>query len=141
MDDENNEELKFKIINSQDNENYNSSSEKKLILKRNCIPEGSLYSGIFNLVNMSIGTAVFVVPQIFQKLTFIPGLIFISLSCLLNIWSFNLLIISGVKHDLYSYSLLVKKLYSTKFLVILDVTIIVYLYGVLILYQVVSKYF
>jgi len=132
-------------ISQSNDDNENSSGDSTRKQKTCCeryfgpIGEGSLRGGIFNLTIMTIGSSALALPQRFGKMTLLVGVTDVILAGAAALWTFNLLIITGIKHDLYDYSKLVGKLYGRSLGLVLDINIIIYVFGVITLYQVIRK--
>ncbi len=101
--------------------------------------EGSLRGGMFSLIIMTIGSSALTVPQRFEKMTLLVGVLDVIFAGAAAFWTFNLLIIAGLKHNIWDYSKLVEKLYGRTLGFILDITVIIYVFGVITLYQVICK--
>ena len=109
------------------------------IFKRilNALAPGKLYGSMFSLTLITLGSASLTFPQKYEQMSLLAGMIGTILGALITYWTLNLLIISGLKHNMFNYSRLLKKLYGHGCGIMLDVVIIIYTLGVMILYLVI----
>ena len=96
---------------------------------------GSVRGSIFNMVILSMGTGMLALPKYISNTSLV-------LSCLLIIgisicvwWSLLLLSKSCEKNKKYNYSKLIELLYGKKLSILFDIIVILYSFGVLILYN------
>jgi len=124
-------------------DNLLKHSKKQNCIQRtiNLLKPGSLHGSMFSLALITLGSASLAFPQKYEQMTLIAGVIGTILGGIITYWTLNLLIIAGLKHNLFDYSRLLKKLYGAGFGIVLDVTILVYTFGVVILYSVICKLF
>ena len=114
---------------------------RKSILQRyfSSIEEGSLRGSIFNMTSLALGTGCLTMPLQFNQMSIFGGMMVMIFASLATIWSLNILILSSLKFDVYDFSKVVKKIVGSKAALILDLTILIYIFGIMISYQVVSK--
>jgi len=119
----------------------NNSSRRSLLNRifGNLGP-GSMRGSIFNLTILSLGSGCLSLPKAVSEMSMVMAIISIILTSLATFWTLSLLGIACEKIKLYNYSKVVRKLYGKKLGVTLDVCIFIYIIGILILYQVVSKF-
>jgi hypothetical protein len=103
------------------------------------IEAGSIRGSIFNMVILSIGSGCLAIPKAMSQMSLLMGIIDIFLMAACTYWTLNMLTIASEKFQVNHYSKLVKKLYGNKVGFILDFNVLIYIFGVLILYQVISK--
>ena len=99
----------------------------------------SLYGSTFSLTILTVGSACLTFPQRYSQMSFLVAFLGTILGGVLTYWTLNLLVISGLRHNVFDYSKLVKMLYGKFLGVILDLTILFYTFGVIILYSVICK--
>jgi hypothetical protein len=102
------------------------------------IEAGSLRGSIFAMSSLALGTGCLALPLQFKNMSLFLALIVVVLSGLAAYWSLSIMIISSIKHKSHDYSKLVFHVYGKCFSMILDITILIYIFGVLISYQVIS---
>jgi amino acid permease len=120
-------------INEQDTSN--SKSLRQRLFGR--IDPGSIRGSIFNLAILSLGSGCLALPKKFGQMSIVVALIDIFLAGLAAYWTLSIMIISSEKHQIYNYSKLVKTLYGRWLSLLLDFTMLIYIFGVMILYQVI----
>ena len=97
---------------------------------------GSLRSSIFSLTIISVGVGTLALPQKFAQISVGLCLIMILIGACTTYWTLDILIIAGRKCKLSNYSDVIKN-YCGKFWGLLyDINIIIYLVGILIVYQI-----
>jgi len=97
---------------------------------------GSLRSSIFNLVAYALGVGCQTIPFQITKMSFLAGLLVISICSVSSYWTLNLLFYSAEKRGIYDYSKLVKDVLGKKMSLFLNINIIVYITGSIIAYQI-----
>lgn len=118
------------------NENIHRSFCNRLFGKMN---EGSLRGGILAMSSLSLGTGCLALPRIFENVSLLVAILIIIFGSLSAYWSLTLMIKSALPSKTYDYSKLVKIELGLKTSKFLDVVILIYIFGVLISYQVISK--
>lgn len=98
---------------------------------------GSLSGCIFNMCILSLGTGCLSLPQKVGYLSLVFTPIAVAIAGAANIWTLLCLSSISCKYNINNYSELVKHLYGKALGVFLDVVIIIYAFGILILYQVI----
>jgi Ca2+/Na+ antiporter len=100
---------------------------------------GSLRGSIFAMSSLALGTGCLALPQKFEQMSFVAALVILILGALASYWSLTLLIKASSKMQTYDYSALVKKVIGKAASLFLDVNIMIYIIGILISYQCISK--
>jgi sodium-coupled neutral amino acid transporter 11 len=121
-------------INGQDTSNSSKSLRQRLFGR---IDPGSIRGSIFNLAILSLGSGCLALPKKFGQMSIAVALIDIILAGIAAYWTLSIMIISSEKHQIYNYSKLVKTLYGRWLSLLLDFTMLIYIFGVMILYQVI----
>lgn len=103
------------------------------------IGPGSVRSSIFSLSIISIGLGCLALPAKFQASGILGCLLLLAVSGIATYYSLIYLTEAGHKLRLDNYSDIVKYYYGTKASKTLDILIIVYIFGAIILYQIFSK--
>ena len=106
---------------------------------KNKLAPGTLHGSMFSLALITLGSACLALPQKYDQMTLFAGIIATILGGIITYWTLNLLIISGLKHDIFDYSRLLKNLYGDAFGKILDIVIVIYTLGVQMLYLVICN--
>lgn len=105
------------------------------------IGPGSVRSSIFSLSIISIGLGCLALPSKFEATGIIACLALLAIAGIATYYSLAYLTESGHKYKIDSYSELVKYHYGEKAAKTLDILIIIYIFGAIILYQIFSKPF
>ena len=98
---------------------------------------GSIRGSIFNMLILTLGSGLLSLPGYVDHVSILMTSILIIIIALLVWWSLLLLSKACEKNGTYNYSHLIKKLYGKKMSNIYDTIVIIYSFGVLILYQVI----
>ena len=101
------------------------------------IEAGSIRGSIFNMVILSLGTGMLALPKYVANTSLVFSCIFVISVCILVWWSLLLLSKACEKNNIYNYSKLLKKLYGKPLSLTYDIIVILYSFGVLILYNVI----
>ena len=111
----------------------NLSCFQKLILK---FKEGTMINSVFNISIISLGSGVFAIPYKVQYMTLVFTPVYVILAGIANL--FSLLMISYVvdKTNILDFFQITYKILGKGFARILNVVIIAYCYGLIILFQV-----
>ena len=111
----------------------NLSCFQKLILK---FKEGTMVNSVFNISIISLGSGVFAIPYKVQYMTLVFTPVYVILAGIANL--FSLLMISYVvdKTNILDFFQITYKILGKGFARILNVVIIAYSYGLIILFQV-----
>jgi hypothetical protein len=114
--------------------------EKRSVYQRmfGKIGPGSIRGSIFNMAILSLGSGCLNLPQKFGRMSVLMGLIDVLFAGLAAYLTLNLMIISSHKSKIYDYSRLVRNLYGRWLSWVLDITMLIYIFGIMILYQVIS---
>ena len=125
-------DLENLVINGDKLEEEEKFEEKTCSFK-----EGSLLGGIFSLSSIALGPGAFSLPIRCTQLGLIWFIVFIIIAAFVTYWSMSGLIKAARKVKGEDYSPSVKALIGKPFAIVIDVTIILYLIGVFIQYQVI----
>jgi hypothetical protein len=102
------------------------------------IDSGSLRGSIFNLSIFSLGSGCLAIPQIFNGMSILGVVINVVLAGFAAYWTLNLMIISAKKNKVYNYSQLVKTVCGKGLATFLDITMLLYIFGYMVIYQVIG---
>lgn len=116
-------------------ENNTSKSLSQRLFGR--VEPGSIRGSIFNLAILSLGSGCLALPKKFGQMSIIVALIDILIAGVAAYWTLSIMIIASDKHKIYNYSKLVNSLYGKGLSLLLDFTMLIYIFGVMILYQVI----
>ena len=111
--------------------------EEKFEEKSCSMKEGSLLGGIFALSSIALGPGAYSLPIRCTQLGLVWFIVFIIIAAFVTYWSMSGLIKAARKVRGEDYSPSVKALVGKPFAILIDVTIILYLIGVFIQYQVI----
>ena len=143
---ENLEEEKEEIKNEEKNETKTLEAKNSLIVENQRslfhkifgpIEAGSIRGSIFNMVILSLGTGMFALPKYMANTSLLFSCILIISISILVWWSLLLLSKACEKNQIYNYSKLLQLLYGKAISLIYDIIVILYSFGVLILYNVI----
>ncbi len=118
--------------------------DKKITQEKRKIPflshfqSGKLPNAIFNIAVLALGTGCFSIGKKVEYMSICFTPIYVIIAGLVNYWSIILMGISAQKYNIYDYGHLVMKLYGKSLSFLLDLSVILYDYGVIILYQIVA---
>ncbi len=102
---------------------------------------GSLRGSIFAMSSLALGTGCLALPQKFEQMSLLVSLSMILISSAAAYWSLLLMIKASNAVQAYDYSKLVKQVFGNKISLTLDIIILVYIFGIIISYQCISKIF
>ena len=125
-------DLEDLVINEDKLEEEEKFEEKKCSMK-----EGSLLGGIFALSSIALGPGAFSLPIRCTQLGLVWFIVFLIIAAFVTYWSMSGLIKAARKVRGEDYSPSVKALVGKPFAIFIDLTIILYLIGVFIQYQVI----
>jgi predicted lipid-binding transport protein (Tim44 family) len=136
----NNDGLKENLNNSE-NTDQAINQERKSLLGRmfSKMEAGSLRGSIFAMSSLALGTGCLALPKRFEQMSLISAVTMILIGSFAAYWSLTIMIQAALKAKMYDYSRLVKETLGPKFANGLDITILIYIFGILISYQVISK--
>ena len=97
------------------------------------IDPGSIRGSIFNLAILSLGSGCLAMPQTFAQMSIVVALVDIILAGMAAYWTLNIMIMSSEKYKIYNYSKLVNTLFGKGMSLFLDITMLIYIFGVMIL--------
>jgi amino acid permease len=115
-------------------------SEKRTLSQRlfGPIDPGSIRGSIFNLAILSLGSGCLAMPQTFAQMSIFAAIVDIILAGMAAYWTLSIMIMASEKFEIYNYSQLVNKLFGKGLSLFLDITTLIYIFGVMILYQVIA---
>lgn len=123
-------------------QDYESSSNRSLQQRLfSKLRPGSMRGSIISLSMLSIGIGCMYLPQVFARLSVIQAFLFIIISASFSYSGLVIIINAGRKKGITIYTELIKEIFGLKSARFFDITIIVYLAGIIIVYQIVSKLF
>jgi hypothetical protein len=99
---------------------------------------GSLRGSIFAMSSMALGTGCLTLPQVFDRMSMLLAIIIIISGGIAAYWCLTILIIAGRRANVYDYSRLVKECFGTGLGKALDIVIMLFIFGIMIAYQVIS---
>jgi hypothetical protein len=100
--------------------------------------EGSLRGSIFAMSSLALGTGCLALPLRFGQMSVVGALIMLILGSMAAYWSLVIMIEASRKTNTMDYSRLVKESLGPKLALVLDIVILIYIFGILISYQVIS---
>ncbi len=103
------------------------------------IKQGSVRSSIMAISAVCLGMGTLAIPKVLSQISFVLGLTLIFVGGAVGYWSLNILALASEKIGSNSYSEAVRQTFGTCASIILDLTIILYIFGNLIGYFIVSK--
>jgi amino acid permease len=103
------------------------------------IEPGSVRGSIFTLSIMCLGSGLLALPKKVKYMSISVAFIDIVLAGCAAYWTLTLMIITSNKYDIYEYSKLAQKLYGKWLAILIDITMLIYVFGIMILYQVLSN--
>ena len=129
--------------NIQNNENNQLAIQHRTLLNRmfGKMENGSLRSSIFSMCSLAIGASALSTPNMFDKMSLVLGIIMLALAALASYWTLTIMIKSSLKVKVYNYSELCEKALGRWASLTYDLTILVYVFGVILSYEVTSKYY
>lgn len=119
------------------------SNDSRPLMKRMFSPmeAGSLRGSIFAMSSLALGTGCLALPKRFGQMSFVGAMSVIIIGSMAAYWSLTIMIQSALKAGTYDYSRLVKETLGKGLAKFLDIIILIYIFGILISYQVISKIF
>ena len=124
--------------NSQDSSDNNLVEQKTLFLKVfGPMEAGSIRGSIFNMAILSLGTGMLSLPRYIHETSLALSCVLIIIICIIVWWSLLLLSKACEKNHIFNYSRLIKKLYGIFLSNVYDGIVILYSFGILILYNVI----
>lgn len=104
------------------------------------VEAGSLRASIFSLSILSIGVGCLALPQSFSQISVLLCGVEVICAALSTYWTLGIIIEAGRKKEIRNYSLLIAEYCGKGWAVFFDVVIVIYVFGILILYQIISKH-
>jgi len=151
---ENGSHLNLNSIKINSNTSYSSDnipsidSEQHVDKKRNLLNRmfgkmetGSLRSSIFSMCSLAIGASCLSTPRLMDKMSFVMAIIMLAFAGLASYWTLTIMIKSSLKVKVYNYSELCEKALGRWASLTYDLTILVYVFGVILSYEVTSKFY
>ena len=134
-----NEENYQEIIDNEEENKSLIEPEKRSTFNKifGKMEAGSIRGSIFNMLILTLGSGLLSLPTYIGNVSMILSTILIILISILIWWSLLLLSKACEKSGTYNYSYLLKKLYGKHLSIIYDIIVIIYSFGILILYQVI----
>jgi hypothetical protein len=100
---------------------------------------GSLRGSVFAMSSLALGTGCLALPKNFGTMSFTGALLTLIFGSAVAYWSLIIMIEASRKTKCTEYSRLVKESLGNKLALFLDIMILIYIFGILISYQVISK--
>ncbi len=100
---------------------------------------GSLRGSIFAMSSLALGTGCLALPKNFGNMSFVGALLTLCFGSAVAYWSLVIMIEASRKTNVKEYSRLVKESLGNRLALFLDIMILIYIFGILISYQVISK--
>jgi hypothetical protein len=118
-----------------------ASMSRKSLFNRIFSPmeAGSLRGSIFAMSSLALGTGCLALPKSFSHMSLSLALTVLLLGGTAAYWSLIIMIEASRKSQLTEYSRLVKESLGSRLALFLDIMILIYIFGILISYQVISK--
>lgn len=104
------------------------------------IESGSLRAGIMNLSILSVGISSLSLPKKFSSLSVLVTLIVIILGGIAAIWSLRVLINASIQCKKKSYSEVLNYYLGNKATIVLNIIITIMVCGMVIVFQMLSKF-
>ena len=121
--------------------NFTETTEhRKSLMNRifSRMDEGSLRGSIFAMSSLALGTGCLTLPFRFGQMSVVGALVMLILGSMAAYWSLVIMIEASRKTNTMDYSRLVKESLGGKLALVLDLIILIYIFGILISYQVIS---
>lgn len=118
-----------------------SSANRKSLIGRmfSKMEAGSVRGSIFAMSSLALGTGCLALPVRFSQMSLLSAVIMILIGSAAAYWSLTIMLLSALKAKTYDYSRLVKETLGAGLAKALDIIILIYIFGILIAYQVISK--
>jgi hypothetical protein len=124
-----------RIDNTDDSGEHRKSLMNRIFSR---MDEGSLRGSIFAMSSLALGTGCLALPLRFGQMSVVGALVMLILGSMAAYWSLVIMIEASRKTNTMDYSRLVKESLGPKLALVLDVIILIYIFGILISYQVIS---
>ncbi len=120
---------------------HEGSMSRRSLLNRFFSPmeAGSLRGSIFAMSSLALGTGCLALPKSFINMSLIAAVVVLLLGSAAAYWSLILMIEASRKSQITEYSRLVKESLGKGLALFLDIMILIYIFGILISYQVISN--
>lgn len=127
--------------NLTDSEGQFDKSSRRSLVERyfSKIEAGSLRGSIFAMSSLALGTGCLALPLQFKNMSLFFAMLVLIFSGMSAYWSLSIMILSSIKYKSFDYSKLVFHVFGKCFSMVLDITILIYIFGILISYQVISN--
>ena len=137
---EKDEELMKDIIEDEKDINFDEHDPgRRSFLSRTFGPmgPGSIRGSIFAMASLAMGTGCLTLPIRFTQIGLLGGIVFLIIAGIAGYWSLTLMIYAAKEAHCEDYSRLVKKVLGKCSGIVLDFIMVLYIFGVLISYQVI----
>lgn len=124
------------ISEADENSNNNKSLRNRLFSK---VGPGSMRGSIVSLSILSIGIGCMALPQVFSRLSIIQSIIYILISGSSSYIGLVIIVDAAREKGISKYNELIKEIFGNKSSKFFDIIIIIYMIGIIIVYQIVSK--
>ncbi len=101
---------------------------------------GSLRGSIFNLSIVSIGIGALTLPAAYGNLGVFASVIFTVFFAITSYWTLSMIVFAGRKSNLVVYGKVCEHYLGKWGSYLYDITNIIYIFGILIVYQIISKW-
>lgn len=119
---------------------FNNINNKNIVHKiKTFFKPGEVIGGIVNLSILSVGIGSLSLPVRYSQMSVLAAFIVVLIGGLTALWTLRILVKAGNKSKIYSYSKLLHEYYGIKATLALNVTVIIMVFGMLIVYQVISN--
>lgn len=127
--------------NNINNEVNDGSVSRRSLFNRIFAPmeAGSLRGSIFAMSSLALGTGCLALPKSFNHMSMTVALVILLLGASAAYWSLIIMIEASRKSQITEYSRLVKETLGKCLALFLDIMILIYIFGILISYQVISN--
>jgi hypothetical protein len=129
------------LVNSDSQEVHINSKGERTLYQRlfSKMEAGSLRGSIFAMSSLALGTGCLALPVRFSQMSFLGAIIMVLIGSFAAYWSLTIMIEASIKTKSFDYSRLVKQSVGPHLALFLDIVILIYIFGILISYQVISK--
>ena len=130
------------IINAISEEKTEKQIIDELVInaeKRSITNAASVKSSIFSVCSLAVGAGSLSLPSMVDNMGLVLALVMLTLSALAAYWTLTLMIKASLKMGVYNYSELLKKTLGKWASVMFDITILIYVFGVILSFEVISK--
>jgi len=104
------------------------------------VDPGSIRGSIFNMLIMCLGSAILTLPQQFNHVGLFLAMIQIVVIGIASYWTLNLYYVVCDKLNNFSLAEIIRKVCGNAFSKVCDTCVLIFILGILIVYNVVSKF-